>query len=797
MSTSHFIASLYIVVGGSGFLLSTIAMILLATHSRQPLMSLTVYGLTDTVAGVLTGIGVFCDGCLQFIQLIYSNSCHRYYVIYILLVFPLVAVNFSALGMAIERFQVVRNSVSQSSKFHRFFPFTWTMTTCLSAFTFMIVLWGNTHVDSIHTIKDFSFYWEKSQEIRHTRHLLDNLWAYNSQYDSSADQQEEIIVNLVRSIVQNFSSPTQDNQLNYSFNDLNLSPTNKLQDVYSENNTGHSPILEHTVNVSPGYHNILSKFPVRRFNITASPLNYNKVILTKVTDTPSSPDIPSRSDMTIVTGCNTTQNETTGASQPGPNLAKTFLPSLADIIQLLTGPQNIVQSLQDITDQGITNGNLNQDHVTEQNHEASTTPAITTQSFTETQKTHGPVAETVNPSVSLSELPSITTINAEAATTTSLHDKVDSSYVVTTLDGVLVNNTKVESVTQVYNDTLITSPEVTTFHIDHEVTEVEIEANVASTDDTTSDEQVSEEIEVKIFTTETTVEEAAPTPPLCPTNAFTEKPTSDTSITTTTSTPLNEHMTTKLKTASQIPDAQNVANNTAFDVLSSQIPSTQENISNESLTATGPTLYIICYTKVSFLQSYTTIIFTGVFALPLLATTGLNLYMAWSLSHYRHSRLTETTNNNWLKLHKAVLQALILLAANAVCWAPFLLERLLYAWVPDWDFPSAVPALLFLLGHLHNVLQSIFYLWQNTKVRSRISPEPITPASLPGMQGTPDVPMQVTTMLPVEGDHPFLVPHAKERDNPSPRPAKLVPREPIAGSLNPSPNSTKLRSQNH
>ncbi|XP_047468354.1 uncharacterized protein LOC125024593 isoform X1 [Penaeus chinensis] len=754
-------------------------------------MSLTVYGLIDTIAGVLTGIGVFCDGCLQFTHLIYSNSCHRYYVIYILLVFPLASVNFSALGMAIERFQVVRNSVSQSSKFHRFFPFAWTMTTCLSAFTFMIVLWGNTQVDSVQTVQDFSFRWEKGQEIRHTRHLLDDLWAYNSQYDSSADQQEEIIVNMVRSIVQNFSSPAQDSELNDRFHDFNLSPI-------TQHNSNLSPTLEHTVNVSPGYHNILSKFPVRRFNTTVSPLNYNKAILAKVTDTPSSPNLPSRSDMTKVTGCNATQREATHVSQPDPNLAKTFLPSIADIINLLTGPHQNGQSPQDIKDQGTTNGNLNQDHITEQNHETSPTPTITTQSFTESHtKTEEPITETVN-----SEIPLITTLehsgkntmtNAEPETTTSLHDTVDSSYGVTTLDSTLIITTKMDSVIQEYNDTSATVPELTTSPTDHESIEVEIEANVASSDNATSDEQVSEEIEVKIFTTETTEGEEASTPSLCPTNALIEKPTSDTPITITTSTPLTEHRTTNFKTSSQMPDTENIANNIESDVLPGLIPSQQENVFNDSLKPTGPPLYIICYTKERFLQSYTTIIFTCIFALPLLVTTGLNLYMAWSLSHYRHSRLTETTNNNWLRLRKAVLQALILLAANAICWVPFLVERLLYAWVPDWDFPSAVPALLFLLGHSHTVLRGLFYLWQNTKVQSRVSPEPIRPASLPGMEGSPVVPMQVTTMLRSEGDHPFLVPHAMESDIPSPRTAKLVPREPIARSLNPSPKSTKLQ----
>ncbi|XP_042887777.1 uncharacterized protein LOC122263435 [Penaeus japonicus] len=842
MSAIPFIASLYIIVGGFGFFLSAIAMILIATQSRQPTMSLTVYGLTDTIAGVLTGVGVFCDGCLQFTHLIYSNSCHRYYVVYALMVFPLAAVNFSALGMGIERFQVVRNSVSQSSKFHRLFPFTWTMTTCLSALTLMIVLWGNTHVHSIHAIKDHSFYWEKSQDIRHTRGLLDDLWAYNSQHDSFADQQEEIVISLVRSIIQNFSSTVPDNvrddQLNDQLNDFNLPLITQLQEVHSENDPNLSTALQDIAKLPQGHHNVLSKFPVRRFSTTVLPLNNNKVLLAKATATPSPPALPLLSNMTIVAECNTTQRKITNTSHHNPNLAKTFLPSIADIIHLLTGPshsvhpndvkdqetadenltqdqetadENITQD-QETADENITQDqetavenltqdqetadeNLTQDQETEENQEHSAPLAISTQSLTETQMTDEPVAETVYPPFSLSEIPpvislvdfeTVTLINPEFDIETSLDDTDNSTFTVATLDDKLISNTQEDSVTHEYIDTSEVLPEVTTTHANYESFEVEIEANVESSVTATSHEKVSEEIEVTISTLDATTAEESSTPPLCPVNAFTDQLASDPPINTPTPTPLSGNITINFKTASQTPEVENISSSAESD----------ENISEDFPEPNRPTLYTLCYTKERFLQTYTTIIFTCIFAAPLLVTTGLNAYVAWSLTSYRHSRLTETTNNNWLKLRKAVLRALILLAANAICWMPFMVERLLYVWVSDWDLPSAVPALLFLLGHSHNVLRGIFYLLQYNQVHTRVSPEPIRPASLPGVETSPGVPMQVTMLPPLEGDHPFLIPHARDKD-PSPRTARLVPREPVASSPNPSSNSPKPRLLNH
>ena len=70
-------ASLYIFVGGLGFLLNVIAMIFLVHQPQRSLMPLTIYAISDTLSGSITGLGLFCDGCLYFADVFYSNTCYR------------------------------------------------------------------------------------------------------------------------------------------------------------------------------------------------------------------------------------------------------------------------------------------------------------------------------------------------------------------------------------------------------------------------------------------------------------------------------------------------------------------------------------------------------------------------------------------------------------------------------------------------------------------------------------------------------------------------------------------------
>ena len=54
--------------------------------------------------------------------------------------------------------------------------------------------------------------------------------------------------------------------------------------------------------------------------------------------------------------------------------------------------------------------------------------------------------------------------------------------------------------------------------------------------------------------------------------------------------------------------------------------------------------------------------------------------------------------------------------AYIVCWTPFVAERLIYAWSLATPPPPIVPAMLFLLGHTHNLLKGIFYVFDDAQV---------------------------------------------------------------------------------
>ncbi|KAG7158133.1 hypothetical protein Hamer_G008747 [Homarus americanus] len=63
----------------------------------------------------------------------------------------------------------------------------------------------------------------------------------------------------------------------------------------------------------------------------------------------------------------------------------------------------------------------------------------------------------------------------------------------------------------------------------------------------------------------------------------------------------------------------------------------------------------------------------------------------------------------------------MILLANICCWTPFMVERLLYAWEVIDHLPSVIPAILFLLGHTHNLLRGIFYVFNHAEIRTRVS----------------------------------------------------------------------------
>lgn len=195
-----FVATLYIFVGGLGFLVNMVATAFLVNRPQEPLMPLTIYGLSDTLSGALTGIALFCDGSLYFANFVYRNSCSRYFLIYTLLVFPIIISNFSTLGVATERHQVIAVALPQPENFRRTFSLVWTVASWFIALAFIIMLWGHTMVFSVKAVHNNIFYWE-NEEIRHNRGLLENLWEHNSQQDWSTDYRENVIIGLIYGIV--------------------------------------------------------------------------------------------------------------------------------------------------------------------------------------------------------------------------------------------------------------------------------------------------------------------------------------------------------------------------------------------------------------------------------------------------------------------------------------------------------------------------------------------------------------------------------------------------------------------
>lgn len=191
-------ATLYIVVGGTGFLLNILATIShLITH--RPLMPLTIYGLSDTLSGVLSGTGLLCDGCLYIADLTYRHSCSRYFLMYVLLLLPIITSNFSTLGNAVEHYWAMVGAHSEPGHRRCTFPTVWCLVSWFTVVGSVLVVWGHTSVDSVDARLNDGSYWHNNA-IRINRGLLQDLWEYNSQQDWSTDYRESVIIGLVYGI---------------------------------------------------------------------------------------------------------------------------------------------------------------------------------------------------------------------------------------------------------------------------------------------------------------------------------------------------------------------------------------------------------------------------------------------------------------------------------------------------------------------------------------------------------------------------------------------------------------------
>ena len=93
---------------------------------------------------------------------------------------------------------------------------------------------------------------------------------------------------------------------------------------------------------------------------------------------------------------------------------------------------------------------------------------------------------------------------------------------------------------------------------------------------------------------------------------------------------------------------------------------------------------------------YFTLLFLLCFATPVLITTSLNVYIS---SAVRGTVYSNISNHQWLTL-----------AACVLMWLPRLTERMLSKMGLLADRLS-VSVFLFLLGHTHNLLRSVCYIY--------------------------------------------------------------------------------------
>lgn len=200
MDSLYLIAVLYIFVGGLGFLLNIIASTFLTKLTQKPLKPLTVYGLSDTLCGTLTGISLLCDGCVYIANVAYRNSCSRYFLIYTLVLLPVVTSSFSALGIATENYRMSVVARPRARHWRRRLSTAWCLASWVIAGGFVIVVWAYTQVVPINgKLSTSSSYWHNNA-IRYKRGLLSDLWEYNSQHDWSTDYRESVIIGLVYGI---------------------------------------------------------------------------------------------------------------------------------------------------------------------------------------------------------------------------------------------------------------------------------------------------------------------------------------------------------------------------------------------------------------------------------------------------------------------------------------------------------------------------------------------------------------------------------------------------------------------
>ena len=84
------------------------------------------------------------------------------------MLFPIVTSNFSALGVAVERYRAIVK-LHRAVNLQRLVSVVWTLVSWFIALFFVIVLWGHTRLFTIQINEDNTFYWQDNNENKDSR----------------------------------------------------------------------------------------------------------------------------------------------------------------------------------------------------------------------------------------------------------------------------------------------------------------------------------------------------------------------------------------------------------------------------------------------------------------------------------------------------------------------------------------------------------------------------------------------------------------------------------------------------
>ncbi|XP_045110407.1 uncharacterized protein LOC123504141 [Portunus trituberculatus] len=303
------IALLYIFMGGFVILMNVLSAFLLINKFPRSLRPLTIYETSDTIMAVLSSLGLMCDGCLYLNGQDYCSSCARYFLIHILLIFPVIISHFSVYGICSRHIQDSNEKFSGMQALQHTSTLIWTATAWLIALIFTMILWNGTE-NFLGPMAPNITSLTVQNKTRQGRGIVDNLWQYNSNEDWSSDYRESVIIGLIYGIVQGNITHTELQQFHgISKNDgLRNKTKNIIRDFheslgiseeehnkifnYEKNNVENKNIPPENISSAQSFDKILSiPYPTKHENDTQKIENpfhklYNQVYLRGSTTNP-------------------------------------------------------------------------------------------------------------------------------------------------------------------------------------------------------------------------------------------------------------------------------------------------------------------------------------------------------------------------------------------------------------------------------------------------------------------------------------------------------------------------------